>query len=99
MEAFVSVGAWKSILDIEIELSLPELIHIVDMSRFRRHNDYDLLARVVTGEGLGEYSSMTDLEDLGRGSGSGSSADLDLDSEFTITHLPIGLGYESVDVG
>lgn len=97
MEAFVSVGAWKSILDIELELSLPELIHIVDMSRFRRHNDYDLLARVVTGEGLGEYDSMTDLEDLG--GGSGSSADLDLDSEFTITHLPIGLGYESVDVG
>jgi|TARA_B110001454_G_scaffold123151_1_gene114969 hypothetical protein len=97
LEAFVSVGAWKSILDIELELSLPELIHIVDMSRFRRHNDYDLLARVVTGEGLGEYDSMTDLEDLG--GGSGSSADLDLDSEFTITHLPIGLGYESVDVG
>jgi len=97
LEAFVSVGAWKSILDIELELSLPELIHIVDMSRFRRHNDYDLLARVVTGEGLGEYSPMTDLEDLERGSG--SSADFDLDSEFTITHLPIGLGYESNDVG
>ena len=39
----------------------------------------------------------TDLEDLGRGSG--SSADFDLDSEFTITHFPIGLGYESDDVG
>ena len=97
MEAFVSVGAWKSILDIELELTLPELTHIVDMSRFRRHNDYDLLAKVVTGEGLGEYDSMTDLEDLGRSSG--SSADFDLDSEFTITHLPIGLGYESDDVG
>ncbi len=76
---------------------MPELIHIVDMARFKRHNDYDLLARVVTGEGLSEYNSMTDLEDLGRGSG--SSADFDLDSEFTITHLPIGLGYESDDVG
>ena len=67
------------------------------MSRFRRHNDYDLLAKVVRGEGLGEYDSMTDLEDLGRSSG--AAADFDLDSEFTITHLPIGLGYESDDVG
>jgi len=97
LEAFVSVGAWKSILDIELALTLPELTHIVDMVRFRRHNDYDLLAKVVTGEGLGGYDSMTDLEDLDRGSG--SSADFDLDSEFTITHLPIGLGYESNDVG
>ena len=91
------MGAWKSTLDIELELTLPELMAIVDMVRFRRHNDYDLLARVVTGEGLGEYTSMTDLEDMARDSG--SSADFDLDSEFTITHLPIGLGYESNDVG
>ena len=93
MEAFVSVGAWKSILEIELELTLPELIHITDMCRFRRHNDYDLLSRVVTGEGLGEYSSMTDLEDIS--SGTDSSGGMDLDSEFVITHLPIGLGYES----
>ena len=91
------MGAWKSTLDIELELTLPELMAIVDMVRFRRHNDYDLLARVVTGEGLGEYTSMTDLEDMARDSG--SSADFDLDSEFTITHLPIGLGYESNEVG
>ena len=68
-------------------------MHIVDMCRFRRHNDYDLLARVVTGEGLGEYSSMTDLDDIS--SGTGSSGGMDLDSEFVITHLPIGLGYET----
>jgi len=91
------VGAWKSTLELELALTLPELTAIIDMVRFRRHTDYDLLARVVTGEGLGEYESMTDLEDLARGSG--SSADFDLDSEFTITHLPIGLGYESNDVG
>jgi len=97
LEAFVSVGAWKSTFELELALTLPELTHIVDMVRFRRHNDYDLLAKVVTGEGLGGYDSMTDLEDLDRGSG--SSADFDLDSEFTITHLPIGLGYESNDVG
>ena len=72
MEAFVSVGAWQSILDIELALSLPELIHIVDMLRFRRHNDYDLLAKVVTGEGLGSYESMTDLEGTSEGSGSSS---------------------------
>jgi len=93
------VGAWKSTLELELVLTLPELTAIIDMVRFRRHTDYDLLARVVTGEGLGEYESITDLEDLARGSGSGSSADFDLDSEFTITHLPIGLGYESNDVG
>ena len=97
MEAFVSVGAWKNIFDIELELTLPELIHIVDMSRFRRHHDYDLLARVVTGDGLGSYESLTDLEDTS--GGSSSKADMDLDSEFIITHLPIGLGYESDDVG
>ena len=78
-------------------MTLPELIAIVDMARFKRHQDHDLLVRVVTGDSLGEYQSMTDLEGLG--GSSGSSADFDLDSEFTITHLPIGLGYESNDVG
>jgi hypothetical protein len=36
---------------------------------------------------------MTDLEDIS--SGTDSSGGMDLDSEFVITHLPIGLGYES----
>lgn len=92
MEAFVSVGSWVSIEDLELNLTMPELTHIVDMVRFTRHSDYDLLAQVVTGEGIGEYSSMTDLES---GSGGSGKSDMDLDSEFTISHLPIGLGYEA----
>jgi hypothetical protein len=90
LEAFTSVGSWASIEDLELNLTLPELTHIVDMIRFLRHNDYDLLAKVVTGEGIGEYSSMTDLGE----STEGHSSDMTLDSEFTISHLPIGLGYE-----
>lgn len=38
---------------------------------------------------------MTDLEDRSEGGSSGSSSGMDLDSEFVITHLPIGLGYET----
>jgi hypothetical protein len=60
------------------------------MVRSKKHADYNLLAQVVTGEGIGEYQSMTDLD-----TSSGSSSGNALDSEFTITHLPIGLGYES----
>ncbi len=57
--------------------------------------DYDLLARVVTGEGIGDYDAMTDLADVDKEHRSGSSSGMDLDSEFVITHLPIGLGYET----
>ena len=64
--------------------------------RSLRHQDYDFTAQVHTGESIGGYRSMTDLETE---TASGSSADFNLDSEFTITHLPIGLGYESDDVG
>lgn len=48
----------------------------------------------MTGEGIGDYVSMTDI-DSGSTSGSSSSGGNDLDTEFVITHLPIGLGYES----
>lgn len=82
--------------ELENLITLPELLHILDMIRFKRHGDYDILARIVTGEGVGEFVSMTDLNDEGGDprpiSGSG---DTDLDSEFVITHLPIGLGYET----
>jgi|TARA_R110000824_G_scaffold368843_7_gene558237 hypothetical protein len=70
-------------------------MHIADMVRFKHHQDYDFLARVITGDGIGEYTSMTDLEDRSEGGSSGSSSGTDLDSEFVITHLPIGLGYET----
>ena len=94
LEAFVTVGAWENITHVEQSLTLPELIHIVDMVRSLRHQDYDFTAQVHTGESIGYYNSMTDIESEYR-----SSADFDLDDEFTITHLPIGLGYESDDVG
>jgi len=92
LEAFVSVGSWKSIEDIERNISLPELINIVDTVRFNRHNDYDILAQLIGGESIGEYDSLTDRVPPER---TASSADMALDSEFTISHLPIGLGYES----
>jgi hypothetical protein len=96
LEAFAAVGAWENINHVEKSLTLPELIYIVDMVRSLRHQDYDFTAQVHTGESIGGYRSMTDLDTE---TASGSSADLDLDSEFIITHLPIGLGYESDDVG
>tara|TARA_B100000902_G_scaffold330490_1_gene327466 strand:+ start:2560 stop:2841 length:282 start_codon:yes stop_codon:yes gene_type:complete len=92
LEAFVSVGAWDSIEDIENKISLPELINIIDTVRFNRHSDYDVLAQLIGGESIGEYESMTDRIP---GERTASSADMALDSEFTISHLPIGLGYES----
>ena len=66
---------------------------MIDMYRYKRHQDYDILAQVVTGEGLGDYVTMTDIE-VG-----GSSKDVESISGFEATHLPFGLGYESVDVG
>ena len=75
---------------MEQSLTLPELIHIVDMVRSLRHQSFDFTAQVHTGESIGYYNSMTDLESQPR-----SSADFDLDSEFMISSLPIGLGYVS----
>ena len=66
---------------------------MIDMTRYRRHQDYDILAQVVTGEGLGDYVSMTDIETTG------SSKNVESMSGFEATHLPFGLGYESDDVG
>ena len=94
MEAFVTVGAWINIEQVERSITLPELIHIVDMGRSKRHQDYDIIAQIQTGESIGPYASMTDLE-----SGPKQSSGVDLDSEFVITHLPVGLGYETEEVG
>ena len=66
---------------------------MVDMYRYKRHQDYDILAQVVTGEGLGTYVSMTDLDTEASKDNSAAI------SGFEATHLPIGLGYESDDVG
>ena len=57
------------------------------MYRYKKHTDYDFQAQVMTGEGIGEYTSMTDLET--KASSSGSEAI----SGFEASHLPIGLGY------
>jgi hypothetical protein len=92
LEAFVSIGAWDSVEDIENKITLPELTHIVDTSRFMRHHDYDVLAQLIGGESIGDYDSMTDREPAER---KASDSDMTLDGEFTISHLPIGLGYES----
>jgi len=52
-----------------------------------------MLAQVVTGEGIGDYASMTDLETTA------SSNNAEAMSGFEAMHLPIGLGYVSDDVG
>ena len=52
-----------------------------------------MLAQVVTGESIGDYVSMTDLETIA------SSNHDEAMSGFEATHLPIGLGYVSDDVG
>ena len=62
------------------------------MYRYRKHTDYDFQAQVMTGEGIGNYVSMTDL-DSGSDSRSSRPGTTDLDSEFVISSLPIGLGY------
>ena len=68
------------------------MTYIIDTLRYKRHQDYDILAQVVTGEGLGNYVSMTDL-DSDSGPKSSRPGTTDLDSEFVISSLPIGLGY------
>ena len=57
------------------------------MIRFKRHQDYDILAQVVTGEGIGTYVSMTDIDTTA------SSSNEEAISGFEASHLPIGLGY------
>ena len=89
MEAFVTVGAWINIEQVERSITLPELIHIVDMGRSKRHQDYDIIAQIQTGESIGQYSSMTDLDTIA------SSRDSEAISGFEASHLPVGLGYVS----
>ena len=64
-------------------------MYIVDTCRYSRHTDYDFQAQVMTGEGIGEYTSMTDMEPRE------SSSDAQAMSGFEASHLPIGLGYVS----
>ncbi len=89
LEVFINVGAWENIDHLEKSISLRELTYIIDTCRYKRHQDYDFQAQIMTGEGIGDYVSMTDIERTA------SSSDPGAISGFEASHLPIGLGYVS----
>lgn len=53
-EVFVKVGAWKNYEELEVSLSLPELLQTLDEARRQNHNLYRVIAGTA-GADLGDY--------------------------------------------
>ena len=83
---FTDIGAWKSLEELEAELTLNELLLFVSACRV---SDYKNLKMMAMAQG-----AETELDDSDYGFEiGGGSAGKDAISGFEASHLPVGLGY------
>jgi|TARA_Y100000034_G_C6896417_1_gene413386 hypothetical protein len=91
MEAYIfaDVGAWRSFEELENELTLQELLLIVNSCR---RSDYKNLKIMAMSQG-----AEVELDDDDYGFEIFAGAGKDPISGFEASHLPIGLGYTAED--